>query len=162
MKLFDILKKKKKIEKKKKKEIKEKPSRRVKLPEEAISQRKRVSGSGAIKEKIEKKSAEMPALKEKKKGIEQTYRILKTPHITEKATDLIKNNQYIFNVYEKSNKQEVKKAVESIYGVDVVSVRMINVPGKRKRLGRTLGWKKGGKKAIVRIKKGQEIEIVPR
>ena len=162
MKLFDILKKKKKIEKKKKKKSKEKPSTRAKLPRRLVSQRKGVSGAEAVKEKIEKKSVEMPVLKEEKKGIEQAYRILKTPHITEKATGLIKNNQYIFKVYEKSNKQEIKKAVENIYGVDVVSVRIINVPGKRKRLGRTFGWKKGDKKAIVRIKKGQEIEIVPR
>ncbi|PIR91313.1 50S ribosomal protein L23 [bacterium (Candidatus Gribaldobacteria) CG_4_9_14_3_um_filter_36_15] len=94
--------------------------------------------------------------------IDVAYRILKTPHITEKATDSMENNQYTFKVYKNSNKQEVKKAIESVYGVDVVSVKMINIPRKRKRLGKISGWKKGGKKAIVRIKKGQKIEIVLR
>ncbi len=136
MALFDIFKKKKKVEEKK--EEKEK--------------------------KPKEKLVEKPVLKEKKKrkSMDRAYCILKTPHITEKATDLMENNQYIFKVYKNSNKQEIKKAVEGTYGVDVVSVRIINIPRKRKRLGKSSGWKKGGKKAIVRIKKGQEIEIVPR
>lgn len=147
MAIFDIFKKKKKAEGKKGEKPKEKL---IKKPKQI--------------QKVEKKLVEKPVLKEerKRKKMDGAYRILKTPHITEKATDLMENNQYTFKVYENSNKQEVKKAVESVYGVDVVSVNMINIPRKRKRLGRSSGWKKGGKKAIVRIKKGQEIEIVPR
>lgn len=144
MAIFDIFKKKKKVEEKKEKkeeEVKVKPI-----------------------EKIEKKLVEKPVFKEqrKRKRMEGAYRILKTPHITEKATELMKNNQYIFKVYKDSNKQEIKKAVESVYGVDVISIQIINIPRKRKRLGKSPGWKKGGKKAIVRIKKGQEIEIIAR
>lgn len=141
MTIFDIFKKKKKVEEKKEKKPKVKPV-----------------------EKIEKKLVEKPILKEAKKRrrMDGAYLVLKTPHITEKATDLMENNQYIFKVYKNSNKQEIKKAVESVYGVDVVSVQVINIPRKRKRLGKSSGWKKGGKKAIVRIKKGQEIEIIAR
>jgi len=141
MAIFDIFRKKKKVEEKKEKKVEVKPI-----------------------EKMEEELAEKPVLKERKKRkrMDGAYRILKTPHITEKATDLMENNQYIFKVYEDSNKQEVKKAVESVYGVDVISVNMINIPRKRKRLGKSTGWKKGGKKAIVRIKKGQEIEIIAR
>ena len=141
MAIFDIFKKKKKVEEKKEKKPKVKPVK-----------------------KIEKKLVEKPILKEPKKRrrMDGAYRVLKTPHITEKATDLMENNQYIFKVYKDSNKQEIKKAVESVYGIDVISVQVINIPRKRKRLGKSSGWKKGGKKAIVRIKKGQEIEIIPR
>ncbi len=144
MSIFDIFKKKKKVEKKKEKKEKKPKVKPIK--------------------KIEEKLIEKPVLKEprKRRRMDGAYRILKTPHITEKATDLMENNQYIFKVYENSNKQEVKKAVESVYGVDVISVNMINIPRKRKRLGKSSGWRKGGKKAIVRVKKGQEIEIIAR
>ncbi|MCK4781986.1 50S ribosomal protein L23 [Candidatus Parcubacteria bacterium] len=92
----------------------------------------------------------------------QAYRVLKIPHITEKATDLTKNNQYVFKVLPKSNKIEIKKAIEGLYGVDVLSVRIINIPSKKRRLGKTTGWKKGYKKAIIKIKQGQKIEVMPR
>jgi len=92
----------------------------------------------------------------------EAYKILKTPQVTEKATDLVKKNQYVFKVYSRTNKNEVKKAIESVYGVDVISVRVINVPAKRRRLGRQRGWRKGYKKAIVKIKEGQKIEVLPR
>ena len=141
MSIFDIFKKRKKVEEKKEKKPEVKPVK-----------------------KIENKFIEKTFSKEpkKRKRMYGAYCLLKTPHITEKATDLMENNQYIFKVYESSNKQEIKKAVESVYGVDVISVQVINIPRKRKRLGKSSGWKKGGKKAIVRIKKGQEIEIIAR
>ncbi|MEA3452885.1 MAG: 50S ribosomal protein L23 [Patescibacteria group bacterium] len=88
--------------------------------------------------------------------------MLKRPHITEKATELTSENQYMFRVSSRSNKIEIKKAVSDVYGVKVESVRIINVPPKKRRLGKTQGWRKGYKKAIVKIKKGQEIEVLPR
>jgi len=143
MAIFDIFRKKgKKEREEKEKKLKEKPSTRAKPGAELIKKAK--------------------PIKRRMMMIDVAYRILKTPHITEKATDSMENNQYTFKVYKNSNKQEVKKAIESVYGVDVVSVKMINIPRKRKRLGKSSGWKKGGKKAIVRIKKGQKIEIVLR
>jgi len=106
--------------------------------------------------------AQKPSLHRYSKHYEQGYQVLKSVHITEKATELAEKNQYIFKVFENANKQEIKKVVESIYSVDVVSVRTINIHRKRKRLGKSIGWKQGYKKAIVKIKKGQEIEILPR
>ena len=88
--------------------------------------------------------------------------ILKAPHITEKATNLAEKNQYVFRVWQKANKNEIKKAIENLYKVKVMDVKIINVPAKRRRLGRISGWKKGFKKAIVRIKEGQKIEVLPR
>ncbi len=98
----------------------------------------------------------------KKERISAAYRILKFPHVTEKATDLTQREQYVFKVYPEANKIEIKKAIEDIYGVDVTAVKIINVPRKKRRLGRTTGWRKGYKKAIVKIKEGQKIEIMPK
>ena len=92
----------------------------------------------------------------------EIHKILKSPLITEKATESAKKNQYIFKVYPEANKTEIKKAIESLYKVNVLDVKIINVPPKRRRLGRTLGWRKGYKKAIVKIKEGQTIEILPK
>lgn len=110
------------------------------------------------KKKKEKKEAVLP----KEKGISQAYRILKFPHITEKATELSKENQYVFKVFPRANKTEIKKAVEEVFGVNVLSVKIIKVPRKKRRLGRIEGWRKGYKKAIVKIKEGQKIEILPK
>jgi large subunit ribosomal protein L23 len=88
--------------------------------------------------------------------------ILHSPHVTEKATILSEKNKYVFKVASETNKIEIRKAVEGIYGVDVESVRIINVLGKMRKRGKQTGWKKGYKKAIVEIRKDQKIEILPR
>ncbi len=105
------------------------------------------------------KKLEVPKSKKAKRFSVQPHGILKSAHITEKATDLGKNNQYVFEVFLKANKSEIKKAVEEIFNVDVVGVNIVKIPAKRRRLGRTLGWKKGYKKAIIKVRKGQKIEI---
>ncbi len=88
--------------------------------------------------------------------------VLRSLHIAEKATNLAKEGQYIFKVFQKTSKQEVKKAIEEIYNVDILKVRIIKIAKKKRRLGRTFGWRGGYKKAIVTLKKGQEIEILPK
>ena len=100
--------------------------------------------------------------KEKKQISVESYRILKGPHVTEKAGDLSEKQKYVFKVYKQANKTEIKKAVESVYKIEVVSVRIINVFKKKRRLGKIKGFRSGYKKAIVRIKKGQKIEVLPR
>ncbi len=101
----------------------------------------------------------------KKKGIE-IYQVIKEPHITEKAGILADQGKYVFKVYPKANKVEVKKAVESLYGVKVEKVHMTHIAPKKRRLGRHMGWrhglKKGFKKAVVTLKKGDKIELLPR
>lgn len=90
------------------------------------------------------------------------WQVLKSPHVTEKAADLAEISQYVFRVRSGANKPMVKRAVEDLYGVEVVSVHITNVPPKKRMRGRIEGWRKGYKKAIVRIKEGQKIEILPR
>lgn len=116
-----------------------------------------------VKKKSEKKvSPPSQPQKPKRKATGVASLILKSIHITEKATDLARKNQYVFKVSSDSSKQEVKKAVEEVYGVNVLKVRQIRVKRKRRRLGKTFGWRKGYKKAIVTLKQGQKIEILPR
>jgi len=97
-----------------------------------------------------------------KKIASGAYRVLAAPHITEKATMLAEKNKYIFRVQPGTNKIEIKRAVEEVYGIEVTEVRVISVPRKHRRLGKKMGWRKGYRKAIVSIKKGQKIEIMPR
>ncbi len=84
--------------------------------------------------------------------------ILLSPHVTEKATRLSSNNQYVFKVFSRANKTEVKRAIENLYKVKVIGVKIIRVSGKIRRTGKSLGWKKGYKKAIIRLGQGQKIE----
>lgn len=111
--------------------------------------------------KIEKEVSIVPK-KERKQVPGLTYQILDTPHVSEKATFLSEKNKYVFKVWPKVNKTEIKKAIEGQYGVNVLSVKIIKVLPKKRRLGKTKGWRKGYKKAIVAIKEGQKIEVLPR
>jgi len=114
-----------------------------------------------VAKKPEKKEKKAPVAK-KPVSSASAWRVLDFPHITEKASWLAEKNQYIFRVKEGVNKSEIKKALSNLYNIDVLKVRIINIPRKKRRLRRTEGWKKGYKKAVVTIKKGQEIEILPK
>ena len=78
---------------------------------------------------------------------------------TEKGTELLPLNKYIFLVDKRANKLQVKEAVEQIYKVKVAKVNTTIVSGKTKRVryqvGRTADWKK----AIVTLKEGDKIEV---
>jgi len=116
-----------------------------------------------VEKKTDKSEKKLkPAKPRKTVKSKVAWRVLERPHITEKATALTKNNEYVFRVSSRSNKIEVKRAVEDVYGVQVEKVRVINIPAKKRRLGKTQGWRKGYKKAIVKVKKGQEIQVLPR
>lgn len=96
------------------------------------------------------------------KKFDEIWKALKKPYVTEKATDLAEKNQYVFEVFPRAGKSEIKKAVESLYGVEVTGVGIVNIHRKEKKVGRNIGFKSSYKKAIVRIKKGQKIEILSR
>ncbi len=88
------------------------------------------------------------------------YQIIKRPLITEKGTILKeKNNQIVFEVDKRANKVEIRKAVEEIFKVKVLSVRVANYKGKKKRLGRFEGKRPDWKKAIVKLAPGDRIEF---
>lgn len=96
----------------------------------------------------------------KHENIKFSYEAVKQPHISEKATYLAEKNQYTFEVLPNYNKNEIKKSIKGIYGVDVLSVNFIKIPSKKRRLGKTQGYRKAYKKAVVTIKEGQKIEIL--
>ena len=87
--------------------------------------------------------------------------LIKNPIITEKATQISSLGKYVFLVSKKATKQEIRKALKAIYKVDAQDVNVLNVKGKVRRLGRSVGVKPGYKKAVVTLKKGQKLDILP-
>lgn len=85
--------------------------------------------------------------------------VIKAPVVTEKSSNMGQNNEYAFYVDPKSNKTEIKLAVEKIFGVKVEDIRTINVHPKKKRVGRYTGLTNRKKKAIVKLAQGQTIEL---
>lgn len=85
--------------------------------------------------------------------------IIKAPLITEKSTELAKNNKYLFEVDIKANKTQIKQAIEAIFKVKVKEVNTIYVKPKTKRVGRYLGKTNRYKKAIVTLHEGSTIDL---
>jgi large subunit ribosomal protein L23 len=92
---------------------------------------------------------------------ERIMKVLLGPHVTEKAAVIGESsNQYVFQVMTDATKPEIKKAVETLFEVEVDAVRVTNVKGKVKRSGQRLGRRKDWKKAYVRVKDGQTIDFM--
>jgi large subunit ribosomal protein L23 len=87
--------------------------------------------------------------------------IIKHPIISEKATRLSSLGKYIFLVRKDATAPEIKKTISRIYKVDVVSANVLNVKPKTRRLGQTVGTRSGYKKAVITLKKGQSLDILP-
>jgi len=88
------------------------------------------------------------------------HRIIKRPLVTEKGTkQKEQSNQLAFEVDRRANKIMVRNAVENIFKVRVLSVRMMNIRGKQRRVGRNVGRKADWKKAIVKLAPGENIEF---
>ena len=90
----------------------------------------------------------------------EAQRVIRRPLITEKATRLKETtNTICFEVDRSANKIEIRRAVEKLFGVKVVDVRVANRQGKWKRMGRFVGQRKDWKKAYVRLAPDQKIEF---
>ena len=88
------------------------------------------------------------------------YEILRRPLVTEKGHSLREDqNQYVFEVAMAANKVEIRRAVEKIFDVRVEEVRTMIVRGDNKRVGRNFGRLPNWKKAIVRLRPGNSIEV---
>jgi large subunit ribosomal protein L23 len=83
------------------------------------------------------------------------------PLVTEKATLLMEQNQYVFEVVPKATKPDIKAAIESLFDVKVTSVNTARPPRKKKRVGRFLGFKPQIKRAIVTLQEGDTIPLFP-
>jgi large subunit ribosomal protein L23 len=86
------------------------------------------------------------------------YEVVRRPLITEKTTALKETQRSLcFEVHKDASKPEIKKAVETLFGVKVQDVRVANVHGKVKRQGRYVGRRPDWKKAYVVLKQGEKM-----
>ncbi len=93
----------------------------------------------------------------------QPYEILIRPLVTEKSSRLREAyHQISFRVHPRANRVAIREAVEDALKVQVESVRVMNVPGKTKTLGRFSGRKPGWRKAIVTLKEGEKVDLFER
>jgi large subunit ribosomal protein L23 len=90
---------------------------------------------------------------------QQMYDIIRSPVITEKATNASEHNQVIFRVPLTATKREVKAAVEGLFRVNVTAVNTIRMMGKTKRFRGRPGRRSDYKKAIVTLREGQRIDV---
>jgi large subunit ribosomal protein L23 len=83
------------------------------------------------------------------------------PIVTEKATQLLEQNQYAFDVVPKATKPQIKRAVELLFDVKVIKVNTAHRPPKKRRVGRFLGYKTHVKRAFVTLQEGDSIPLFP-
>jgi large subunit ribosomal protein L23 len=96
----------------------------------------------------------------KKYPADRLMNVVLAPVVSEKSTYVAdKNRQYVFRVADHATKPEIKAAVELMFKTKVESVTVLNVGGKERRFGRTLGRRRNWKKAYVRLAAGQEINF---
>jgi large subunit ribosomal protein L23 len=105
----------------------------------------------------------VPKIATPKVNEERLMTILLAPVVSEKATQIAdRHNQVIFRVRPDATKKDVKKAVELLWKekkIEVASVQIVNVHGKKKRFGASTGRRRNWKKAYVSLKPGQEINF---
>lgn len=83
------------------------------------------------------------------------------PIVTEKATQLLEQNKYVFDVVLQATKPEIKTAIESLFSVKVVSVNTLRPARKKRRVGKSVGFKPLYKRAIVTLSKADKIALYP-
>ncbi len=86
-----------------------------------------------------------------------THRVLRGFYVSEKATMGAGDNQYVFRVFKDANKSEIKKEVSKLFNVKVKTVKVMNMPEKRRDFGKHPGSRSGFKKAIVVLREGYTI-----
>jgi large subunit ribosomal protein L23 len=90
---------------------------------------------------------------------ERMYQTILSPLVTEKATALSEQNQFVFRVSLEATKPEIKASVEALFGVKVLAVNTLVVKGKTKRFKGRPGQRSDWKKAMVQLAEGQSIDL---
>jgi large subunit ribosomal protein L23 len=80
------------------------------------------------------------------------------PIVTEKATYMMEDNKYVFEVVKDAKKPEIRAAIESLFDVKVAKVNTMNQPRKKRRVGQYIGYKSQYKKAIVTLAVGDSLQ----
>lgn len=83
------------------------------------------------------------------------------PLVNEKATILLEQNKYVFEVVPQATKPDIRAAIEELFDVKVISVNTHNPPRKQRRVGRFVGFKPQYKRAIVTLAPGDSIVLFP-
>jgi large subunit ribosomal protein L23 len=87
------------------------------------------------------------------------YEVLRRPVVTEKSTELQTRYKYAFEIAKGASKPMIKQAVETAFKVKVTGVNVVNMKGKRRRVGRRIVLTAPWKKAIVTLRAGDKIEF---
>ena len=109
---------------------------------------------------VKKKPASAAAASPRRFAADRLMNVVLAPVVSEKSTFVAdKNRQYVFRVADDATKPQIKAAVELMFKTKVEGVTVLNVKGKERRFGRTIGRKRSWKKAYVRLAEGQEINF---
>jgi len=87
--------------------------------------------------------------------------LVKCPVLTDKAIRLLENNQYTFEEDASLTKPRIKQMIEELFDVKVVSVNTHRPPRKKRRLGMSQGYQSRGKRAIITLRQGDSIALLP-
>ena|SRR3989344_1349711 len=133
---------------------------------------RRKQKKGQLSQIGEKQSAPVVVAKEKKEEKKESkhvvkftgknitaFKVLVKPLITEKSAIAESKNKYSFVVAKSANKNQIKTAIEEVYGVKPANVNVANIEGRRVRFGRSMGKRNDYKKAIVTLPEGKTIDI---
>ncbi|MDD3887424.1 MAG: 50S ribosomal protein L23 [Patescibacteria group bacterium] len=111
---------------------------------------------------IKKKDSVAKNTEKSKKAVNiysAAHRCLLKPVVSEKGADLNISNKYVFQVKSSASKQEIARAIYAVYGIKPIKVNVINLSGKSRRYGKTVGQTSAKKKAIVTLPAGKSIQI---
>lgn len=147
--------------KKKQKEQLEKTgekSKSIVLKKEETAKREK-AGEISKEQKEEKAASQTHPAKAKLPSQSIADKVLLRPLVTEKSAIAESVNKYSFVVAKRMNKQQIKKAVEDLYGIKPIAVNIFNVPGRQIRFGRIQGRRSDYKKAVVTLPPGKSIDI---
>nr|ASQ39901.1 ribosomal protein L23 [Glaucocystis sp. BBH] len=89
----------------------------------------------------------------------ENLQIIKSPVITEKSYRLLEERQYTFDVDPRANKQQIKKAIESLFSVKVDAVNTYHKPKKKRRVAKFVGNRVHYKRAIVTLNSNSSITL---
>jgi large subunit ribosomal protein L23 len=87
--------------------------------------------------------------------------IIRRPLVTEKATMLLENNQYTFEVDPRADKPQIRAAIEELFKVKVIGISTQNPPRKKRRVGKFAGFRSQYKRAVVTLAPGDTITLFP-
>lgn len=91
---------------------------------------------------------------------ERLFAVLRAPLVSEKTARMQETNQYVFEIGQRATKADVKAAVEKLFDVEVTAVNVLTIKGKARAFRSVKGMRSGKRKAYVRLREGQTIDVM--